>query len=228
MKSGRTHLMDATPVMLGQEFGGYAAIVRLGIERARGLAPPRGRAAARRHRGRHRHQHARRLRRAGDRRHRRGDRPAVHRGAQPLRGAGRPGRPGRALRPAAHDRGRADQDLQRPALDVLGPDDRPRRDPPARPPARVEHHAGQGQPGAPGGHPDGVRSGHRQRRDRGRGRRQRQLRAQRDAAGDGAQPARVDPAARTGVARCSPTGASPASRPTRSGCAPTPSPRRRW
>src|SRR3954452_10408705 len=33
VKSGRTHLMDATPVMLGQEFGGYAAIVRLGIER---------------------------------------------------------------------------------------------------------------------------------------------------------------------------------------------------
>ena len=26
VKSGRTHLMDATPVMLGQEFGGYAAI----------------------------------------------------------------------------------------------------------------------------------------------------------------------------------------------------------
>ncbi|WP_445257756.1 class II fumarate hydratase [Nocardioides aurantiacus] len=33
VKSGRTHLMDATPVMLGQEFGGYAAIVRYGIER---------------------------------------------------------------------------------------------------------------------------------------------------------------------------------------------------
>ena len=29
MKSGRTHLMDATPVTLGQEFGGYAAQVRL-------------------------------------------------------------------------------------------------------------------------------------------------------------------------------------------------------
>lgn len=33
VKSGRTHLMDATPVTLGQEFGGYAAAVRLGIER---------------------------------------------------------------------------------------------------------------------------------------------------------------------------------------------------
>ena len=33
VKSGRTHLMDATPVTLGQEFGGYAAQVRGGIAR---------------------------------------------------------------------------------------------------------------------------------------------------------------------------------------------------
>ena len=33
VKAGRTHLMDATPVTLGQEFGGFAAQVRLGIER---------------------------------------------------------------------------------------------------------------------------------------------------------------------------------------------------
>ncbi|WP_419997492.1 class II fumarate hydratase [Streptomyces boninensis] len=33
VKSGRTHLMDATPVTLGQEFGGYAAQIRHGIER---------------------------------------------------------------------------------------------------------------------------------------------------------------------------------------------------
>ncbi|NMR19846.1 aspartate ammonia-lyase [Cellulomonas fimi] len=33
VKSGRTHLMDATPVTLGQEFGGYAAAIRYGIER---------------------------------------------------------------------------------------------------------------------------------------------------------------------------------------------------
>jgi fumarate hydratase class II len=35
MKSGRTHLMDATPVRLGQEFAGYATQVRKGIERVR-------------------------------------------------------------------------------------------------------------------------------------------------------------------------------------------------
>src|SRR6266542_1509505 len=33
IKSGRTHLMDAVPMTLGQEFGGYAAQVRLGYER---------------------------------------------------------------------------------------------------------------------------------------------------------------------------------------------------
>jgi fumarate hydratase class II len=36
VKSGRTHLMDAVPVTLGQEFGGYAAQVRQGISRIEG------------------------------------------------------------------------------------------------------------------------------------------------------------------------------------------------
>ncbi len=36
VKSGRTHLMDAVPVMLGQEFGGYAAQVRQGYDRVGG------------------------------------------------------------------------------------------------------------------------------------------------------------------------------------------------
>jgi fumarate hydratase, class II len=39
VKSGRTHLMDATPVTLGQEFGGYAAQIRYGIERVRAALP---------------------------------------------------------------------------------------------------------------------------------------------------------------------------------------------
>jgi fumarate hydratase class II len=37
VKAGRTHLMDATPVTLGQEFGGYAAQVAHGIERIRAV-----------------------------------------------------------------------------------------------------------------------------------------------------------------------------------------------
>jgi len=39
VKSGRTHLMDATPVTLGQEFGGYAAQVRKGIDRLHAALP---------------------------------------------------------------------------------------------------------------------------------------------------------------------------------------------
>jgi fumarate hydratase, class II len=39
VKSGRTHLMDATPVTLGQEFGGYAAQVRYAAERLHASLP---------------------------------------------------------------------------------------------------------------------------------------------------------------------------------------------
>jgi fumarate hydratase class II len=39
VKSGRTHLMDAVPVTLGQEFAGYAAQVRLGGRRVRNALP---------------------------------------------------------------------------------------------------------------------------------------------------------------------------------------------
>jgi fumarate hydratase, class II len=39
VKSGRTHLMDATPVTLGQEFGGYAAAIRYGVERLQAALP---------------------------------------------------------------------------------------------------------------------------------------------------------------------------------------------
>src|SRR3954463_15934136 len=43
VKSGRTHWMDAVPVTLGQEFGGYAAQVRQGSERLRDMLPRLGR-----------------------------------------------------------------------------------------------------------------------------------------------------------------------------------------
>jgi fumarate hydratase class II len=39
VKAGRTHLMDAVPVTLGQEFGGYAAQLRLGGERVSSALP---------------------------------------------------------------------------------------------------------------------------------------------------------------------------------------------
>jgi fumarate hydratase, class II len=42
VKSGRTHLMDAVPVTLGQEFGGYAAAIRHGIGRIQAVLPEVG------------------------------------------------------------------------------------------------------------------------------------------------------------------------------------------
>jgi len=42
VKSGRTHLMDAVPVTLGQQAGGWAAQVDYGIERLRGCLPRLG------------------------------------------------------------------------------------------------------------------------------------------------------------------------------------------
>jgi fumarate hydratase class II len=42
VKAGRTHLMDATPVTLGQEFGGFAAAIRHGAERISGVLPQVG------------------------------------------------------------------------------------------------------------------------------------------------------------------------------------------
>lgn len=39
VKAGRTHLMDATPVTLGQEFAGYARQIRLGIDRVTSVLP---------------------------------------------------------------------------------------------------------------------------------------------------------------------------------------------
>ncbi|APT92846.1 aspartate ammonia-lyase [Corynebacterium phocae] len=42
VKSGRTHLMDATPITLGQEFGGYARQIELGIDRVEACLPRLG------------------------------------------------------------------------------------------------------------------------------------------------------------------------------------------
>ncbi|MFI1237960.1 class II fumarate hydratase [Nocardia salmonicida] len=42
VKSGRTHLMDAVPVTLGQEFGGYTRQIAAGIERAMATLPRLG------------------------------------------------------------------------------------------------------------------------------------------------------------------------------------------
>ena len=63
VKAGRTHLMDAVPVTLGQEFGGYAAQIRLARERVGDRAAARRPDPARRHRDRDGAEHAREVRR---------------------------------------------------------------------------------------------------------------------------------------------------------------------
>ena len=191
VKAGRTHLMDATPVTLGQELGGYASQVRRGTERLEAALPRLAEVPARRHRGRDGHQHPGRVRRPGRRAAGRAHRAAGHRGPRPLRGAGRARRAGRDLGRAADGRGVAHQDLQRPAVDGVRPDRRSGRGAPARPAARVLDHARQGEPGGARGGAAGVQPGRGQRRRRRVGRGVGGVRAQRPGAGDGAQPAGV-------------------------------------
>ena len=64
VKIGRTHLQDATPLTLGQEFSGYLQQVGSGIARIKRTLPGLYRARPGRHRGRHRTQYHARLRRA--------------------------------------------------------------------------------------------------------------------------------------------------------------------
>ena len=87
VKIGRTHLQDATPVTLGQEFSGYAAQVALGIERIEATLPGLYALGAGRHRGRHRAQRASALRRALRGEGGGADRPALHLGGEQVRGA---------------------------------------------------------------------------------------------------------------------------------------------
>ena len=137
VKSGRTHLMDAVPITLGQEMGGYATQCEQAAERLRACLPrlgvlplggtavgtginaPKGFGGAV-------------VKRLAD-----GHRPAAHRGQGPRR---RPVLARRARRGVGSDphRGRgADQDRQRHPLDGLRSAHRPRRDPPPGPAARA-------------------------------------------------------------------------------------------
>ena len=126
VKAGRTHLMDAVPITLGQEAGGWATQCSHGTERLRAALPrlgelpiggtavgtgintPEGFGGKVVERAAPGHRH-----------------PRAHRGPRPHRGPGRPRRARRDLRGAAHRRRQPLQDRQRPALDLLGPVDRP-------------------------------------------------------------------------------------------------------
>ena len=111
--------MDAVPVTLGQEFGGYAAQVRQGIARVEATLRRRRPDPARRHRDRNRPEHAPRVRRARARAPRGRHRPDDPAPGRPVRGPGGPGRARRGLRRAQDRRGLADEDRQRPPPDGL-------------------------------------------------------------------------------------------------------------
>ena len=224
VKSGRTHWMDAVPVTLGQEFGGYAAQVRQGIARVESTLERRRADPARRHRRRHRPEHASRVRRARARealrrdRPRRSSPPADPFEAQAARDGAR-----RGLRRAEDRRRLADEDRERPPLHGLRPARRARRDLPARAPEGQLDHARQGQPGHPGGRHAGRRAGDRQRRGDHDRRHAGPLRAERLRPADRPQPARLDQAARLARRACSRRSASTGSRRTASSASATPS-----
>ena len=206
VKTGRTHLMDATPVTLGQEFGGYAAQVRYGIERLQAALPrlaelplggtavgtgintPPGFAAAV-------------IDELAERPGCRCTEARNHFEAQGARDA---------LVEASGQLRTIAVSLNKIANDLRWMGSGPRAGlgeiAPARPAAGLVDHAGQGEPGAVPrrrcmvcAQVIGNDADRRLRRRAG------QLRAERDAAGDRPQPARVDPAARQRVAGCWPT-----------------------
>ena len=225
VKSGRTHLMDAVPVTLGQEFGGYAAQVRQGIARIEatlervGQIPLGGTAVGT---GLNTHpEFAERVRaRLSEE-----TGLTILAAGRSVRGPGGAGRARRGVRRDEGRRGLADQDRERPPADGLGPAGRPRRDRAARAPEGQLDHARQGQPGHPRGRHAGRRAGDRKRRgDHGR-RHAGPLRAERLRAGDRAQPPRLGPPARRPPRASSPRSASTASRPTARPASTTPSSR---
>ena len=166
LKTGRTHLQDAVPITLGQEFGGYAANVRHAAEELESRLVVPARAEPRRHRGRHRPQRRRRLH-------------ARERSPTWSRATGLPMKPARnrfrvtqsmgdvldLLGRAAPARRGSRQGRLGPAAPEQRSARRPRRDAAARGAARLVDHARQGQPvGARDGQP-GLPAGVGLRRD---------------------------------------------------------------
>ena len=199
VKIGRTHLQDATPVTLGQEFSGYAAQVEFGIRRIEvtlpdvlalaqgGTAVGTGLNAHPRVRGAFRGQG-----RGADGPARSPRRSTSSRRWPPTT---------RSCSPTARSRAspRVVQDRQRHPPDGFGAALRHRRDFPPEERARLLDHARQGQPDPVRGHDDGVHAGDRQSDD-GRLRGQPgAFRAERVQAGDRQRGAAIDPAHRRRV-----------------------------
>ena len=120
VKIGRTHLQDATPLTLGQEFSGYAQQIEDNFDAGRSGHAAALPAGAGRDRGRHRSQRAQGLRQ-GDRQRDRQPHPvAVHQRAEQVCRIGGARHFGRAVGRAQHDRRIAVQDRQRHPLARIG------------------------------------------------------------------------------------------------------------
>ncbi len=89
VKIGRTHMQDATPLTLGQEWSGYAGMLADNLRAARRCAEGRLSSRSRRHRRRHRDQFGRRLRRSGRGRNSQTDVASIRQRSQQVYRAGR-------------------------------------------------------------------------------------------------------------------------------------------
>ena len=183
VKIGRTHLMDAVPLTLGQEFSGYVAQLDYDLKRIEAALPDLLRAGHWRHGGRHRAQYASRVCRSRGGKDRGVHRAAVQVGAEQIRRAGGARCAGGGFWSAQDAGGFADEDRQRRPLDGLGTAHRARRINPAGERAGLVDHAGQGEPDPERGDDDGLHPGDRQRRGDHDGRLAGQFRAQRLQAG---------------------------------------------
>ena len=159
MKIGRTHLQDAVPLTLGQEFGGYVAQLDADLERIEAVLPGLyelaiGGTAV----GTGLNTHPEFAERCAAK-------------IAELTGLPFVSAPNKFAALAAHDAlvfasgaledagGLADEDRQRHPLAGVGAAGRARRADPARERARLVDHAGQGEPHAERGDDDGLRAG---------------------------------------------------------------------
>ena len=128
LKSGRTHMQDAVPIRLGQEFAAYALTIRRARDAHRRRRRRTARAEHRRHGRGHGLERRARVHRARGQEPRRADRlRAAHRRAS-RPGDAIDGADARGLGVPARPRGRPGQDRRGPAADVVRATDRLRGD----------------------------------------------------------------------------------------------------
>ena len=163
IKIGRTHLMDATPVRLGQGFGGYAQQIAYARERTQKAIDGFAGTGAGRHRRRDRFEPASGFSREGDAPSRAAHRDRVSRSEQSFRGARRERRGRGSERALEDDRGQPVQDRERPPLAEQRSALRDWRDSIAGHATGQLDHAGQGEPGDVRIDDDGLLAGVRQR-----------------------------------------------------------------